>query len=113
MGYDEQYRPSRARRGIVKFSPFHHVVQTTILDCEGRVQAVNCGSLLEYHYDLAGPDAATTDAGARRRAESGRPVAATAMLRQCRYRQALLRRRAADGFFAIRRQNFAHHAVMR
>lgn len=49
MGYDEQYRPSRARRDIVKFSPFHHVVQTTILDCEGRVQAVNCGSLLEYH----------------------------------------------------------------
>ena len=52
MSYDENYNPSRAKRGIVKSSPFHHVGECVFQAADGSNQAVRFSSLGEYQAIL-------------------------------------------------------------
>ncbi|MBY6068822.1 hypothetical protein KUW17_18915 [Leisingera aquaemixtae] len=52
MNYDDNYRPGRGHRKIVKRSPYHWVGQTTFTAADGRQQAFGFGSYLEYQASL-------------------------------------------------------------
>jgi len=52
MSFDDTYLHSRATRAIPKKSPFHFVGQMTFLNANGKSQAMEYNSLLEYHVAI-------------------------------------------------------------